>query len=86
MCRFGWRDGLFDVTWSEVNEAVLVAGGGDGSLLVFDQNIVQVRGISRHFGVHFNQSQGSSFNQSEDSIYSLAKLSRSGRLYIYCQN
>ena len=50
MCRFGWRDGLFDVTWSEVNEAVLVAAGGDGSVLVFDQNIVQVGELSRQFG------------------------------------
>jgi len=33
-----WKDGLFDVTWSEVNEAVLVAGSGDGSLLVVDQS------------------------------------------------
>ena len=50
VCRFGWRDGLFDVTWSEVNEAVLVAAGGDGSVLVFDQNIVQVGELSRQFG------------------------------------
>ena len=50
MCRFTWRDGLFDVTWSEVNEAVLVAAGGDGSVLVFDQNIVQVGELSRQFG------------------------------------
>lgn len=34
-----WKDGLFDVTWSEVNEAILVAAAGDGSLLVLDQNI-----------------------------------------------
>ena len=33
-----------------MNEAVLVAGGGDGSLLVFDQNIMQVKELSRHFG------------------------------------
>ena len=37
--RYGWRDGLFDVTWSETNEAILVTGSGDGSLLIFDQNI-----------------------------------------------
>lgn len=34
-----WKDGLFDVTWSEVNEAILVAGSGDGNLLVIDQSI-----------------------------------------------
>ncbi|KAJ8008999.1 hypothetical protein DPEC_G00084250 [Dallia pectoralis] len=31
-----WSDGLFDVTWSESNEHVLVTGGGDGSLQVWD--------------------------------------------------
>uniref|UniRef100_A0AAQ4R4C4 Peroxin-7 n=1 Tax=Gasterosteus aculeatus aculeatus TaxID=481459 RepID=A0AAQ4R4C4_GASAC len=31
-----WADGLFDVTWSEANEHVVVAGGGDGSLQLWD--------------------------------------------------
>uniref|UniRef100_A0A667YK41 Peroxin-7 n=1 Tax=Myripristis murdjan TaxID=586833 RepID=A0A667YK41_9TELE len=31
-----WGDGLFDVAWSETNEHVLVAGGGDGSLQLWD--------------------------------------------------
>jgi len=35
---YEWNDGLFDVTWSESNEHVVVAGSGDGSLLVFDVN------------------------------------------------
>lgn len=35
-----WKDGLFDVTWSEVNEAILVAAAGDGSLIIVDQNVV----------------------------------------------
>ncbi|CAB1340250.1 unnamed protein product, partial [Coregonus sp. 'balchen'] len=33
---FDWNDGLFDVTWSESNEHMLVTGGGDGSLQVWD--------------------------------------------------
>ncbi|XP_076873954.1 peroxisomal biogenesis factor 7 isoform X3 [Brachyhypopomus gauderio] len=33
---FDWNDGLFDVTWSESNEHVLVTGGGDGSLQIWD--------------------------------------------------
>ncbi len=37
--RYPWRDGLFDVTWSEQNENVLIVCGGDGSLLVVDQKI-----------------------------------------------
>lgn len=39
--RYAWRDGLFDVTWSEVNEAILVAAAGDGSVLIFDQNVAE---------------------------------------------
>ena len=39
MRRYTWRDGLFDVTWSEVNEPILVAAAGDGSVLIFDQNL-----------------------------------------------
>ncbi|KAF6739400.1 Peroxisomal targeting signal 2 receptor [Oryzias melastigma] len=31
-----WGDGLFDVAWSETNEHLLVAGGGDGSLQLWD--------------------------------------------------
>ncbi len=37
--RYPWQDGLFDVTWSEVNEDVLVVAGGDTSLLVIDQKV-----------------------------------------------
>uniref|UniRef100_A0A2K6GVT6 Peroxin-7 n=1 Tax=Propithecus coquereli TaxID=379532 RepID=A0A2K6GVT6_PROCO len=33
---FDWNDGLFDVTWSENNEHVLVTGSGDGSLQLWD--------------------------------------------------
>ncbi|CAH1798363.1 unnamed protein product [Owenia fusiformis] len=31
-----WNDGLFDVTWSENNENILVTGSGDGSIQVWD--------------------------------------------------
>ena len=33
---FLWSDSLFSLTWSEQNENVVVAGSGDGSLLVYD--------------------------------------------------
>uniref|UniRef100_A0A8C0WEU5 Peroxin-7 n=1 Tax=Castor canadensis TaxID=51338 RepID=A0A8C0WEU5_CASCN len=33
---FDWNDGLFDVTWSENNEHVLVTCSGDGSLQLWD--------------------------------------------------
>nr|XP_020635038.1 peroxisomal biogenesis factor 7 [Pogona vitticeps] len=33
---FDWNDSLFDVTWSENNEHVLVTSSGDGSLQIWD--------------------------------------------------
>lgn len=33
---YEWNDGLFDVTWAENNENVVLAASGDGSLLLFD--------------------------------------------------
>ena len=33
---YDWNDGLFDITWAENNENLIVAGAGDGSLLLFD--------------------------------------------------
>ena len=38
--RCVWKDGLFDVTWSEANEAILVAASGDGKLLIVDQSAI----------------------------------------------
>ena len=34
--RFDWNDALFDVTWSENNEHVVVTGSGDGAVQVWD--------------------------------------------------
>lgn len=33
---FDWNDGLFDVTWAENNENLIIAGAGDGAVLLFD--------------------------------------------------
>ena len=43
--RLQWPDGIFDVTWSEVNENALVCGAGDGKLLVVDQKCPQVTAL-----------------------------------------
>lgn len=32
-----WKDGLFDVAWSELNENICITTSGDGSLQVWDQ-------------------------------------------------
>jgi len=36
-----WTDALFDVTWSEDNENVIVAAGGDGSVIVWNISMGQ---------------------------------------------
>ncbi|XP_052245288.1 peroxisomal targeting signal 2 receptor-like isoform X2 [Dreissena polymorpha] len=35
---YDWKDALFDVTWAENNEHVLIAAAGDGALLLYDTN------------------------------------------------
>ncbi len=40
---------LFDVTWSELHEPVLVVGGGDGGVAIFDQSKPEVLGIEMSF-------------------------------------
>ena len=39
---YDWNDGLFDVTWAENNENLIVAGAGDGSVLLFDVKNLKV--------------------------------------------
>ncbi|TWW68487.1 Peroxisomal targeting signal 2 receptor [Takifugu flavidus] len=62
--RWEWGDGLFDVSWSETNEHVLVAGGGDGSLQLWDttnQN-APLRVVKEHtqevYSVDWSQTRG----------------------------
>ena len=47
---FDWNDGLFDVTWCESNENVVVSGSGDGSIQVWD--VAQAKGPIRAFKEH----------------------------------
>jgi WD40 repeat protein len=42
---FNWADGLFDVTWSEINEHIAVSASGDGSLQAWDVNQPQVYAV-----------------------------------------
>ena len=53
--RYSWKDVLFDVTWSEIQEQILVAASGDGSLLVFDQACPQVLSVKiyKHLYIHW---------------------------------
>ena len=36
--EFPWKDSLFCVCWSEINENIIVCGGGDGSIILYDTN------------------------------------------------
>uniref|UniRef100_A0A8C5CHH4 Peroxin-7 n=1 Tax=Gadus morhua TaxID=8049 RepID=A0A8C5CHH4_GADMO len=60
-----WSDGLFDVAWSETNENVLAAGGGDGSLQLWDSSSnhsAPLRVAREHtqevYSVHWSQTRG----------------------------
>lgn len=44
---FEFNDGLFDLTWAENNENVLVAAGADGSIQVWD--VLQPQVQKPHF-------------------------------------
>lgn len=47
---YDWNDGLFDVTWAENNENVLVTASGDGGVVVWDTS--QPRGPIKAFKEH----------------------------------
>ncbi|XP_068135593.1 peroxisomal biogenesis factor 7 [Hyperolius riggenbachi] len=61
---FEWSDALFDVTWSEIGESLLVTSSGDGSLQLWDtskpQGLVQV--FKEHtkevYSVDWSQTRG----------------------------
>ncbi|KAL2081932.1 hypothetical protein ACEWY4_021750 [Coilia grayii] len=61
---FDWNDGLFDVTWSENNEHVLVTGAGDGSIQVWDSENSQgpLQVLKEHtqevYSVDWSQTRG----------------------------
>ena len=50
--KLPWTDGLFDVTWSEANDNVLAAGGGDGRILLVDLRNDKVCILQRTSNVH----------------------------------
>ncbi|XP_061668269.1 peroxisomal biogenesis factor 7 isoform X6 [Syngnathoides biaculeatus] len=69
--RWDWSDGVFDVSWSEANEHVLVAAGGDGSLQLWDahrRDGAPLRAAKEHtqevYAVDWSQTRG------EDAIVS----------------
>ncbi|XP_033099187.1 peroxisomal targeting signal 2 receptor-like [Anneissia japonica] len=61
---FDWSDGLFDVTWAETNENLLVTGGGDGSIQVWD--IAQPMGPLKVMKEHGKEVYGVDWSQTRD--------------------
>ncbi|XP_018412435.1 PREDICTED: peroxisomal biogenesis factor 7 [Nanorana parkeri] len=61
---FNWSDALFDVTWSEISENILVTSSGDGSLQLWDaskpQGPLQVfrEHIQEVYSVDWSQTRG----------------------------
>ncbi|KAK2114393.1 hypothetical protein P7K49_008659 [Saguinus oedipus] len=56
---FDWSDGLFDVTWSENNEHVLITCSGDGSLQLWDT--ARAAGPLQVYKEHAQEVGGESF-------------------------
>ncbi|XP_078617449.1 peroxisomal targeting signal 2 receptor-like [Branchiostoma floridae x Branchiostoma japonicum] len=65
--KFDWNDGLFDVTWSENNEHVLVTASGDGSIQIWDTAQPQgpIKSLHEHskevYGVDWSLTRGEQF-------------------------
>ncbi|XP_075453951.1 peroxisomal biogenesis factor 7 isoform X1 [Ascaphus truei] len=61
---FDWSDALFDVTWSEVSDNILVTSSGDGSLQLWDTSTPQgpVQVYKEHtqevYSVDWSQTRG----------------------------
>ncbi|VDI20948.1 Hypothetical predicted protein [Mytilus galloprovincialis] len=64
---FDWNDGLFDVTWAENNENVLVTASGDGGIVVWDasQSRGPIKAYKEHskevYSVHWSQTRNENF-------------------------
>ncbi|KAL3882792.1 hypothetical protein ACJMK2_029099 [Sinanodonta woodiana] len=61
---YDWNDGLFDVTWAENNENLLITGAGDGSLLLFD--VAQSKGPLKAWKEHTKEVNSVDWSQTRD--------------------
>ncbi|KAL5011113.1 hypothetical protein ScPMuIL_013418 [Solemya velum] len=83
-----WNDGIFDVTWAENNENVVVTGAADGTVLVWDINQSQgpIKALKEHskevYSVHWSQTRNEHFllSASWDRLIKLWDISQSQSL------
>uniref|UniRef100_K1QK19 Chorion peroxidase n=1 Tax=Magallana gigas TaxID=29159 RepID=K1QK19_MAGGI len=67
---FDWNDGLFDITWAENNENILVTGAGDGHVVVWDIN--QRRGPIKAYKEHTKEVNSVHWSQTRQEHYFLS--------------
>ncbi|XP_033740848.1 peroxisomal targeting signal 2 receptor-like [Pecten maximus] len=85
---YQWNDGLFEVTWSEDNDNVLVTAAGDGSVLLWDVSHPQgpLKALKEHtketYSVHWSQTRNENFviSGSWDSLIKLWDISQPNSL------
>lgn len=61
---YQWNDGLFDLTWSENNENLIVAAAADGSVLLFD--VKNSKGPLRVFKEHTKEVNSVHWSQTRE--------------------
>ncbi|XP_078324563.1 peroxisomal targeting signal 2 receptor-like [Crassostrea virginica] len=65
-----WNDGLFDITWAENNENVLITGAGDGHVVVWDIN--QRRGPIKAYKEHTKEVNSVHWSQTRQENFFLS--------------
>jgi len=68
--QFEWSDGLFDLTWAENNENILVTAGGDGSIQVWD--VTQPNGPLKVLKEHDKEVNAVEWSQTRDEHFILS--------------
>lgn len=88
---FDWNDGLFDLTWAENNENVLVTASGDGAIQVWDiaQNQVPLKTLKEHTkevnAVEWSQTRNENFviSGSWDKLIKLWDITQNNSLLTF---